>query len=365
MLLETARTLSVLRQKGWQPKRTIMLALWDGEEYGLLGSTEWVEKHMDELDRNAAVYINSDSTGRGPLVAGGSASLEPFVSEVLRDVTDPATSKSLLDAARDRRTPVVAFAGAPPPRAPQRERDFHVDSLGSGSDYVAFLDHAGIASLNFGFAAGDGVYHSIYDTPAWYQQFSDGDRTYSKALTQVMSIAILRLADAPVLPFDFGSLSASVTRWVEEIRKQLPHGNARPGAAKVNLRPISVELTRLSAAAKAYDEELSAWTKRGASPSGNLAKVDESLRQTEHALLTADGLPRRDWYRNQIYAPGMLTGYSAKTLPGVREAVEARQWDEANQQVAQTSRRRWARRRLRWKKPPGCSNRSSSHVGQD
>ena len=324
VLLETARTLSVLRKQGWQPKRTIMFALWDGEEYGLLGSTEWVEKHMDELDRNAAVYINSDSTGRGPFISGGSASLEPFLTEVMRDVTDPATSKSLLDATRDRRTPVVAIAGRM--REP-REREFHVESLGSGSDYVAFLDHAGIASLNLGFAAGDGVYHSVYDTPAWYQQFSDGDRTYGKALTQVMSIALLRLADAPVLPFDFGALSSSVTRWIEEIRKQLPRGST-----KVDLRPISAQLMRLSAAAKAYDEELSAWTKRGGSPE-KLAKVDESMRKTERALLTADGLPRRDWYRNQIYAPGMLTGYSAKTLPGVREAVEAQQWDEANHQT--------------------------------
>lgn len=325
VLLETARTLSVLRKQGWQPKRTIMLALWDGEEYGLLGSTEWVEKHMDELDRKAAVYINSDSSGRGPFIAGGSASLEPFIAEVLRDVTDPATSKTLLEAVRDRRTPVLSIAGGTPE---PHEREFHVDSLGSGSDYVAFLDHAGIASLNLGFAAGDGVYHSVYDTPAWYQQFSDGDRTYSKTLTQVMSIALLRLADAPVLPFDFGSLSSGVTRWIEEIRKQLPRTSA-----KVDLRPISVQLMRLSAAAKAYDDELSAWSKRGPSASEKLAKVDESIRKTERTLLTTDGLPRRDWYRNQIYAPGMLTGYAAKTLPGVREAVEAQQWDEANQQV--------------------------------
>jgi N-acetylated-alpha-linked acidic dipeptidase len=325
VLLETARTLSVLRKQGWQPKRTIMLALWDGEEYGLLGSTEWVEKHMDELDRKAAVYINSDSSGRGPFIAGGSASLEPFIAEVLRDVTDPATSKSLLDAVRDRRTPVVAIAGGTPE---PREREFHVESLGSGSDYVAFLDHAGIASLNLGFAAGDGVYHSVYDTPAWYQQFSDGDRTYSKTLTQVMSIALLRLADATVLPFDFGSLSSSVTRWIEEIRKQLPRASA-----KVDLRPISVQLMRLSAAAKTYDEELSAWSKRGVPAPEKLAKLDESIRKTERTLLSTDGLPRRDWYRNQIYAPGMLTGYAAKTLPGVREAVEAQQWDEANQQV--------------------------------
>ena len=250
------------------------------------------------------------------------------------DVTDPATSKSLLDVQRDRRSPVVVFAGAPAPAASEsRDRPFRLEPLGSGSDYVPFLDHAGIASLNLGFAASDGVYHSIYDTPNWYQQFSDGDRTYGKALTQVMSIAILRLADAPVLPFDFGALSASATRWVEEIRKQLPHANAKPGAAgKVNLRPMSLQLARLAAAAKAYDDQLSAWTKRGGTPEA-LAQVDESIRKTERALLTADGLPRRDWYRNQIYAPGMLTGYTAKTLPGVREAVEARQWDEANQQI--------------------------------
>src|SRR6185436_1524386 len=134
-------------------------------------------------------------------------------------------------------------AGDPAPR------EFHVEPLGSGSDYVAFLDRAGIASLNLGFGAGDGVYHSIYDSPAWYQQFSDGDRTYAKALTQVMSVSLLRLADAPVLPFDFGSLSTSAARWVEEIRKQLPRGNT-----KVDLRAISAQLARLSAAAKTYDD---------------------------------------------------------------------------------------------------------------
>ena len=324
VLLETARTLSVLRKQGWQPKRTLLLALWDGEEYGLLGSTEWVEKHMEELDRNGAVYINSDSTGRGLLGAGGSDSLEPFVSEVLRDVTDPATSKSLLEAARERRGSAAAVSGNEP-----REHVFHLDSLGSGSDYVAFLDHAGVASLNFGFGSGDGVYHSIYDTPAWYQQFSDGDRTFGKTLTQVMTMAILRLADASVLPFDYGSLAGSAGRWIEEIRKELPKG-----PAKVDLRPVSTQLTRLSLASKAYEEELSSWSKRvGSSTPEKLAKVDDSMRKTERTLLTKDGLPRRDWYRNQIYAPGWLTGYSSKTLPGVREAVESKQWDEANQQA--------------------------------
>ncbi len=337
VLLETARTLSELRKQGWQPRRTVLLALWDGEEYGLLGSTEWVEKHMDELERTGMVYLNSDSTGRGALVAGGSASLEPFLAEVLRDVQDPATSKSLLEASRERRTAAATTGASRPARGP-RDRGFHVESLGSGSDYVAFLDHAGIASLNLGFGAGDGVYHSIYDTPAWYEQFSDGDRIFGKALTQVMTTSILRLADAPLLPFDFSSLSADATRWVEEIRKELPRGKAKPGTTKVDLRPLSVHLGRLSMAARAYDQELSAWTKRGRVASNALdkdalVKVDESMRQAEHALLSPEGLPGRDWYRNLIYAPGILTGYAAKTLPGVREAVEAKQWDEANRQT--------------------------------
>jgi N-acetylated-alpha-linked acidic dipeptidase len=327
VLLETARTLSVLRKQGWQPRRTILLAMWDGEEYGLLGSTEWVEKHMDELDRNGAVYINSDSSGRGLLVAGGSDSMEPFVSEILRDITDPATSKSLLDAARSRPMPGAAASGAQ--TSPPEPRAFHLESLGSGSDYVAFLDHAGVASLNLGYGASDGVYHSIYDTPAWYQQFSDGDRTYAKSLTQVMTTAILRLADAAVLPMDYGSLAGSAARWLEEIRKQLPKG-----PAKVDLRPISAQLNRLTSASKAYEEELSNWSKHpGSAPPDKLGKIDESILKTERALLAKEGLPRRDWYRNRIYAPGLLTGYSSKTLPGVREAVESQQWDEANQQV--------------------------------
>ena len=144
-----------------------------------------------------------------------------------------------------------------------------------------------------------------------------------------MTTAILRLADAAVLPLDYGSLAGSAGRWVEEIRKQLPKG-----PLKVDLRPVSTQLTRLSLASKAYEEELSTWTKRaGSSAPDKLAKVDESMRKTERALLTTDGLPRRDWYRNQIYAPGLLTGYASKTLPGVREAVESQQWDEANQQA--------------------------------
>src|SRR5690348_8652314 len=177
VLLETARALSVLRRQGWQPKRTIVLALWDGEEFGLIGSTEWAEKHLPELQRQAAVYINTDSTGRGALSASGSHSLETFMTEVLRDVSEPGGSRSLLEAARAQRGP--GAENAPP--------EFRLGALGSGSDYVAFVDHAGVASMNLGFeAASAGVYHSIYDTVNWFEHFSDTDFSYGKSLSQVL-----------------------------------------------------------------------------------------------------------------------------------------------------------------------------------
>ena len=175
------------------------------------------------------------------------------------------------------------------------------------------------------------MYHSIYDTPAWYQQFSDGDRIFGKALTQVMT----HRDPAP------GRRAGTAFRFQFALGQRDPMGGgdsqraaARKRQGQVDLRPVSVQLMRLSAAAKAYDEELSAWSKRGGHQRPRrLAKVDESMRKTERALLSTDGLPGRDWYRSQIYAPGMLTGYAAKTLPGVREAVEAQQWDEANRQA--------------------------------
>ena len=329
VLMETARTLSVLRQQGWQPKRTIVLALWDGEEFGLMGSTEWAEKHLKDLDRNAALYINSDLTGRGPLNASGSHSLETFLSEVLRDIPDPASSHSLLDVARSRRRP--GSDGLPP--------DFRIAPLGSGSDYVPFIDHAGVASMNLGFGGAEsgGVYHSTYDTVGWFQRFSDSDFSYGKTLSQIMTTSILRFADSNVLPFEFSSLGRAVRAYTDEIQRE-----AQKHSGSVDFKEVQAELTRLDAAARTYDEELALVMKHTpAVPPARLAKANEALRRAEQALLLADGLPGREWYRHQIYAPGLYTGYDPKTLPGVREAVEAQHTEEASQQakrVAQTLR---------------------------
>ena len=333
VLLETARTLAVLRRQGWQPKRTIVLALWDGEEFGLMGSTEWTEKHLKELQRNAAVYINSDNTGRGALNAGGSHSLETFLTEVLRDIIEPASARSLLDVAK-----LEAAKTQPYSRGAQENRppEFHLAPLGSGSDYVPFLDHAGVASINLGFAGGDaGVYHSIYDTLAWFDRFSDRDLAYGKVLSQVMTTSILRLADAPVLPFEFGALERTVRGYTEDIQRQALRIDAqqkRP--AVLDLRGVQFQLNRLDAASKAYEEQLALAMKRApALGPERLAMVNEALQKAEGALLSAGGLPGREWYQHQLYAPGLYTGYDAKTLPGIREAVEAQHWEEANQQA--------------------------------
>jgi N-acetylated-alpha-linked acidic dipeptidase len=317
-LLETARALSELRKQGWQPKRTIVLALWDGEEFGLLGSTEWAEKHQEELSRKAVVYINSDTNSKGAIAASGSHTLERFMSEVLRDLKDPESGKTLLETTRTRRR-----QGEAPPEEPQLP-GFHLGALGAGSDYVAFIDHIGIASLNLGFGGQNlgGVYHSIYDDPAWFEKFADPGFTYGVAFSQVTATTLLRLANAPLLPFEFGEFSNTVNRYVEEIRKL--------AGTKVDFKAVQAQLAKTDSEAKAYEAALS---KAMQDDSGTLAKANRALYESERALILSKGLPGRDWYRHQIYAPGMYTGYGAKTLPGIREAVEGARWDEANREA--------------------------------
>jgi N-acetylated-alpha-linked acidic dipeptidase len=207
--------------------------------------------------------------------------------------------------------------------------------LGSGSDYVPFLDHAGIASMNLGFAGGDaGVYHSIYDTLTWFDRFSDGDLAYGKTLAQTMTIAILRLADARVLPFEFGALERTVRGYADNIQRQAQQvqNPKRPGT--LDLREVQFQLARLDTASKAYDEQLALAIKRTPPPPADrLAKANQALQKAEGTLLSAGGLPGREWYQHQLDAPGLYTGYDAKTLPGIREAVEGQRWEEANQQA--------------------------------
>jgi N-acetylated-alpha-linked acidic dipeptidase len=346
-LLETARTLSQLVKEGWKPRRTVMLAFWDGEEFGLVGSTEWCEKHATELNGKLVAYINSDSNARGRLGAGGSHTLESFMAEVARDVKDPRNGRPLAENMRargmGRRTsggtaPTAGNnSGATHPDGTPDDGKFHLTALGSGSDYTPFLQHMGIASLNLGFGGegGGGVYHSDYDDFYWYSHFGDPTFEYGKALSEVTSTALLRLADAPLLPFEFTHFADTVGRYVGEIEK-LKKGD-RPSFD--DLKRGVGDLKKSAAAFEAaYNEVLPKLdSPQAAKQEDKLRDVNAILFRTERAMAPPQGLPNRDWYKHRIYAPGTYTGYAVKTLPGLREAMEGGRLDEANQQAAQVT----------------------------
>ena len=305
-VLEEARSFGELLKKGWRPKRTMIFAAWDGEEPGLLGSTEWAEQHADELAEKAVAYINSDSNGKGQMSASGSHSLERFINDVARSVNKDG--KSIYEGMRTRRTQSASSS----------RPDVRIGALGSGSDYTVFIDHLGIASLNLGFGGegGGGVYHSIYDSFAWYTRFSDTNFENGRALAQVAGLAMLRLADAEVLPFEFTNAADAINGYVEEIDK-MPKEN-------VDLKPLKAAVEKLKASAEGYGKAGAATDKKA---------LNRKLIQSERKLLSDAGLPRRPWFRHQIYAPGFYTGYGVKTIPGVREAIEQKNWAEANAQV--------------------------------
>ncbi len=364
-LLEEARAYGQLLKQGWRPRRTIIYAAWDGEEQGLLGSTEWVEAHADELVTKAVAYLNTDTNGRGYLFMAGSHSLESFINDVAREIEDPQTKLSVW---KRRQLRAIADADSAAARQEARERaNLRIGALGSGSDYTPFLQHAGIASLNLGYGGEDdgGIYHSIYDDFKWYTTFDDTSFVYGRALARTVGTAVMRLAGAEVLPYEFNGLAETVGRYVKEVEKlhtdkqddtrernrQIDEGvftaTADPRVtfvpppkedvpASLNFAPVDAALAALTRAADRYE---TAFAKAQANGGAALARpeaaaLNAALLQTERALTSRDGLPRRPWYRHQIYAPGFYTGYGVKTLPGVREAIEQRHWKEADEQIS-------------------------------
>ena len=361
-LMEEARAVGELAKTGWKPKRTIVYAAWDGEEPGLLGSTEWAETHREMLQNKAAVYINSDSNGRGFLGIGGSHTLEKFINEVGRDVADPQTKMTVWE--RTRAQQIVN--GSPNSRKETMERgDLRIYALGSGSDYTPFLQHLGVASLNIGFGGedGGGSYHSIYDSFDHYTRFGDPNFDYGVALAKVCGHATLRLANANVLPFEFTNFSDTVSNYVREIttltdnlREETRTMNMMISQGMVavvqdpketfvvpktkeivpflNFAPLQNALTKLQTSAAAYQTV----SRNKQSLMTAQKSLDEILYKTERALTRREGLPRRSWFKHQIYAPGFYTGYGVKTLPAVREAIEQRNWKEASEQIVITAK---------------------------
>ena len=361
--LEEARSLGALYQQGWRPKRTIIYAAWDGEEPGLLGSTEWAETHADELKAHAVAYVNSDGNGRGYLEVEGSHSLEKFMNGIALDVVDPESGASSWKRVQASRI----IKGSPEGRRDARDReDLRIGALGSGSDYSSFLDHLGVASLNIGYGGEDqgGIYHSIYDDFYWYTHFSDTSFVYGRALAQAAGLTVLRLANADLLPFAFTNLGETVQTYVKDLQslrdkraeeiaernRQIEEGlfkftsdprdpvtapQRQPPAPQLNFAPLLNAQDSLSHAASRYDRAYNRAVTEGRAT--NAKSVNERLIQAERALTSAEGLKNRPWYVHMLYAPGFYTGYGVKTIPGVREAIEQGQWQDADKEIARAA----------------------------
>ncbi len=333
-LMETARSFATLLRTGWHPQRTIILSLWDGEEWGLLGSTEWAETNADALRTNAVVYFNSDTNAKGRYGASGSHTLETFIREVARDSRDPVSGVSALQAITDYN---VSRARTAADSARARERPFRIEALGSGSDYTVFIDHLAIASANFGHGGGTdaGVYHSIYDSFDFFTRFYDPDFAYGRAEAGEMGTAVLRMADAPVLPFSFSDAARTYRRYVAELdslaRARLPQDTVDLGAVRAAVDSLAAAGTRFDSALAAVTARGSAWLTRNARM---LGAIDRDIYLSERDLAGERGLPRRPWFQHTIYAPGFYTGYGVKTMPGIREALEQRNKAEAVEQAA-------------------------------
>ena len=374
-MLAEAKAIGTLVKQGWRPQRTLVYASWDGEEPGLLGSTEWAETHAKELQDKAVLYLNSDTNGRGLLGAGGSHSLQHLVNQVADGVVDPETKVSVRE--RMRAGMMVAGSGERANAETKADAelagkggDLPIEALGSGSDYSAFLEHLGIASLNIGFGGEDdqgGVYHSRYDTFEHYVRFGDPDFAYGVALSKVAGHIVLRAASAELLPMHFGDFSETLDRYVGELHElvddtrkateaqhRLLDANAyalatdptRPvgpperdsDVPEIDLAPLDKAAKRLKRSAQAYEKAYAAQAARGFQmPAERRRDANALMGRMEQALGDPEGLPGRAWFKHMIYAPGMLTGYGVKTVPGVREAIEARRWQEADRYAVVTA----------------------------
>jgi N-acetylated-alpha-linked acidic dipeptidase len=351
----------VLVKTGWRPRRTLVYAAWDAEEPGLLGSTEWAETHAEELRRKALAYLNTDGNGRGFLSAAGSPMLEPLVSAVARELTDPESGVSVFRREQLRR---LSEAKSKEEREELRSRgDLRIGPLGSGSDYTPFYQHLGIAALHLGYGGEDegGIYHSIYDDMTWFARFSDSDFAYARLLAQTAGTLALRLAQAEVVPYDFRSQADTLKKRVGEVKKLLeeeqekarernrqldegvfqavrdPRRPLLPPRRKdvpphLNFAPLDNAVERLSRAAEGYEAALAK------ADLARAAAANALLVQAERRTGSPEGLPGRPWYRNLLDAPGFYTGYSAKTLPSVREAIELGKWAEAESEAARVAK---------------------------
>jgi len=365
-LLEEARALGTIHKQGWQPRRTIIYAAWDGEEPMLLGSTEWAETHAVELQQHGVAYVNTDGNGRGFLYAEGAHSLEALVNGVARDVQDPEAGISVWQRSEDYRIHNAKDAEAR--QAIRTRPDWKLMPLGSGTDYTVFEHHLGVASLNLGFGGEDkgGIYHSIYDDFYWYTHFSDTDFVYGKALAQTVGLTVMRLADADVLPYRFSNLSDAVNDYLKEVHELLKQKQEKikeqnreledgvykaindprrpkvppkqePVPPYVNFAPLQNAADALAKSAEHYNKALTAVMKGNVDPA-KLGALNDKLLTSERLLLNPDGLPSRPYYKHMLYAPGLYSGYAPKTVSGIRESIELKDYPLAEHEVPRVAK---------------------------
>ena len=355
---EEARAIGELAKKGFKPKRTLVYCAWDGEEPSLLGSTEWVEHHQDELKQKAVAYINSDGNERGFIGASGSHTLETFFNEITEGVMDPQTgitikerryAKSIVDADNNNRAKLLG------------NKHMKLGALGAGSDYSPFFQHLGIASMNLGFGgeSNDGQYHSIYDSYDLFTRFIDPGFKYGVALSKTAGRVMMRLANADALPIDFNTFYKTVNDYATDVKTLLdntrmetetqnkiiqaklfdvakdPTKTYKSPIAKdivpfLNFSPLDNALLALKMAAEDFQKN---YDKAAQLSADKQKQLNALLYKAERSLLQEKGLPRREWYKHQIYAPGYYTGYGVKTLPGIREGIEESHWQEAQDHI--------------------------------
>ena len=364
-MLAEAQAIGKLVKGGWKPKRTLVYASWDGEEPALLGSTEWAEQHAADLAKKGVLYINSDGNGRGFLNAGGTHSYQRVVNQIAGELKDPQTGVTVLERLRARADTNAydkrGSGDAEMAEAAAKGGDMPIGALGSGSDYTPFLQHLGLASLNLGYGGeGDsgGVYHSAYDSFDHYIRYGDPEFAYGVMLAKTAGRVALRTANADVLPVQAGDFADTMERYGKELHKLVDESKKRQevlerllknNAFKVAGDPTktvvpphadppmpAIDLAKLDAAIarlkkSAADFDAARGQHQSTATPAQLAQVNAILTGADRTLLNDKGLPGRPWYKNMIYAPGLETGYGVKTLPGVREALEGKRWDEANQ----------------------------------
>jgi N-acetylated-alpha-linked acidic dipeptidase len=325
-MLESVHGIGELLKSGWKPKRTIVFASWDGEEEGLMGSTEWVEQHEAEL-ANAPAYFNVDVAVSGPKFG---ASAVPSLKQFLRDVTKAvpaAKGGTVYEAWQKSAEPDPdhddAIGGGYKPPAAQGRADVPVGDLGSGSDYTAFLQHTGVPSTDIGSSGPYGVYHSAFDDFAWFKKFGDPDFTYEQQMARVFGLQVLRMAEADVLPFDYEEYGKEIAAYLDAAKKR----------AESKFDDRTLDFKPVMAASKHFQDAGAKILAKQRSAPRDAGRLNEALMKAERALLVPEGLPRRPWYKHAIYAPGEYTGYAAVVIPGVNEALDKGDAERARQQL--------------------------------